>query len=130
MAAGDNRQRPVAAQFAGQLVLLLVVVADGAEQQQLLFAARVPGLAGHQLTRAQERYRTKNRPRRTVAQRQDKRGVAGIGHHRRIQEGENVSRLVEGGNRIVVSRQHHQPAAGLLQLNDKAVIQLARVARR
>ena len=56
--------------------------------------------------------------------------MAGIGHHRRIQEGENVSRLVEGGDRIVVSRQHHQPAAGLLQLNDKAVIQLARVARR
>jgi hypothetical protein len=30
----------------------------------------------------------------------------------------------------VVARQHHQATAGLLQLNDKAVIQLARVARR
>jgi hypothetical protein len=30
----------------------------------------------------------------------------------------------------VVARQHHQLAAGLLKLNDKAVIQLAGVARR
>ncbi|XNM67008.1 hypothetical protein ACLK2E_02310 [Escherichia coli] len=42
MAAGDNRQRPVAAQFAGQLVLLLVVVADGAGATAAVFAARLP----------------------------------------------------------------------------------------
>jgi hypothetical protein len=72
VAAGDDRQRTIAAQGAGRFVLLLIIVADGVQQQLLFFAAGVPGLAGDQLARAQERDRAKYGPGRAVAQRQNK----------------------------------------------------------
>jgi hypothetical protein len=56
--------------------------------------------------------------------------VAGAGHHRGFQKGENIAGFIERRHRIVVARQHHQLTAGLLQLNHKAVIQLAGVAWR
>lgn len=37
---------------AGLLILLLIIVADGVQQQLLFFPTGVTGLAGHQLARA------------------------------------------------------------------------------
>ncbi|SSL87238.1 Uncharacterised protein [Klebsiella pneumoniae] len=52
MAAGNDGQRPIAAQRAGLLILLLIIVADGVQQLLLFFPTGVTGLAGHQLARA------------------------------------------------------------------------------
>ncbi len=65
-----------------------------------------------------------------VAPRQNKGGMAGAGHHRGFQKGQNIAGFIQRRHRIVVARQYHQLAAGLLKLNHKAVIQLASVAWR
>ncbi len=57
------------------------------------------------------------------------------GHGRRwpppwFSEGQNIAGFIQRRHRIVVARQYHQLAAGLLKLNHKAVIQLASVAWR
>ncbi len=52
VAAGDNRQRRVAAQGTGLLVLLLVVVGDRRQQMLLLLAAGEARLAGNDIARA------------------------------------------------------------------------------
>ena len=130
MAAGDDRQRTIAAQGAGGFVLLLIIVADSVQQQLLFFAAGVSGLAGDQLARAQEGDRAKYGAGGAVALRQNKGGMAGAGHHRGFQKGQNIAGFIQRRHRIVVARQYHQLAAGLLKLNHKAVIQLASVAWR
>ena len=94
VAAGDDRQRTIAAQGAGGFVLLLIIVADSVQQQLLFFAAGVSGLAGDQLARAQEGDRAKYGAGRAVALRQNKGSMAGAGHHRGFQKGQNIAGFI------------------------------------
>lgn len=81
MAAGNDGQRPIAAQRAGLLILLLIIAADGV--QQLLLFSRPGDRPGWSPARAGVKTAPdrEDGARRAVAQRQLNRRVAGVRHH-------------------------------------------------
>ena len=56
--------------------------------------------------------------------------MASAGNHRCVEKRQNIAGFIERGDRIVVACQHDQMTTGLLQIDDKTVIQLTGVAWR
>ncbi len=60
----------------------------------------------------------------------NERRAARCGHDGGVQKGQDLPGLIQGSDRVVVTRQHYQVTAGLLELNHKAVVEFASVAGR
>ena len=144
VAGGDDGQRAaeIRAEFGGKGALAFdggcehagVMFLDGGLQRHLLVFGALPGLALQHVARADKGNSTDDAARFAVALGQDNDLLGGVevcrGDDGGAQMGEEFAAFAQRGRRIVVAAEHQQRYAGLVQLANQLVVQLAGVAGR